>query len=60
MPGTLAWRTNSGEGGNTRLSVSTDSIVDDMCCSPSKVVCQRSDAHSHQGRRQYAGLGAGA
>ena len=29
MPDTLAWRTNSGAGGNTRLSVNTDSIVDD-------------------------------
>jgi len=30
MPEMLAWRTNSGAGGNTRLSVNTDSIMDDI------------------------------
>jgi hypothetical protein len=28
MPDTLAWATHSGEGGNTRVSFKTDSIVD--------------------------------
>ena len=34
MPEMLAWATNSGAGGNTRLSVNTDSIMDDISGSP--------------------------